>query len=34
MEELGRVKCNKVIKKSLLTILELENYYVDEYLLV
>ena len=34
VRELGRIKFNKVIKKSLLTILELEDDYVDEKLLV
>ena len=32
--ELGTIKFNKIIKKSLLTILELEDDYVDEKLLV
>ena len=34
MRELGKIKFNKVIKKSLLTILELEDDYFDEKLLV
>ena len=34
VRELGRIKFNKIIKKSLLTILELEDDYVDEKLLV
>ena len=34
VRELGRIKFNKIIKKSLLTILELEANYVDEKLLV
>ena len=34
VRELGKIKFNKIIKKSLLTILELEDDYVDEQLLV
>ena len=34
VRELGRINFNKVIKKSLLTILELEDDYVYEHLLV
>ena len=34
MRELGRTKLNKEIKRTLLTILELENNYVDEHFLV
>ena len=32
VRELGRIKFNKIIKKSLLTILEVEDDYVDEKL--
>ena len=34
VRELGRIKFNKIIKKSLLMILELEDNYVDEKLVV